>query len=71
MRECLCLKCHQKFYEDDTNPNIHYSNPSPICERCISFGMGNEEDWFQRKDGSYYQKKDSPRDENGKRCRLI
>lgn len=31
MRKCNCKKCGREFYEDDSNPNVHYSNPSKFC----------------------------------------
>jgi len=34
MRVSICEKCGSEIQEDDTNPNIHYSEPETLCWRC-------------------------------------
>lgn len=56
MRECKCTQCGGRFFEDDSNPNIHYSEPAKICNHCIHINRAPTGTWLQRADGSYYQK---------------
>jgi hypothetical protein len=56
MRECICRQCNHKFYEDDSNPNIHYSNPSTICGHCLNYNSLSVGSWYQTSDGQYHQK---------------
>lgn len=56
MRYMNCVVCGKEFSEDDGNPNIHYSNPATICDRCISFNNKQIGDWCQMSNGEYYQK---------------
>lgn len=48
--------CGSKILENDTNPNVHYSNPQEICWRCKAEEKAPIGAWLQRKDGTYYQK---------------
>ena len=34
MRYSICTICGGTIIEDDSNPNVHYSNPDTICWRC-------------------------------------
>lgn len=56
MRSSKCKICGSKILENDTNPNVHYSNPQEICWRCKAEEKAPIGAWLQRKDGTYYQK---------------
>lgn len=56
MREVKCKECGESFTEDDSNPSIHYSNPSEICPNCERFKRVKKGDYYQNADGSYIKK---------------
>jgi hypothetical protein len=56
MRTCTCTQCGNKFNEDDSNPNIHYSNPANICPHCDIYNKKSIGEWYQDRDGEYKQK---------------
>ena len=51
-----CIKCGKQIIRDDTNPNIHYSNPETICFNCKRIEDAKPGDWLQDEQGNYYQK---------------
>ena len=56
MRVSYCSKCARRILEDDSNPNIHYSNSQTVCDRCIRKEEAPVGTWFQDSKGNYYQK---------------
>lgn len=56
MRNSKCVKCGSQISENDTNPNVHYSNPQTVCDRCIREQSAPAGAWLQDKQGNYYQK---------------
>ena len=56
MRQCTCKKCGCKFYENDSNPNIHYSNPSEVCMTCDVREKTPLGGYFQLPNGEYIKK---------------
>lgn len=57
MRYSKCVNCGRTISEDDTNPNIHYSNPETVCWRCKTESNISIGSWLQDSNGNYYQKK--------------
>lgn len=56
MRKCVCEQCGHEFFENDSNPNIHYSMPSKLCFHCEVFNNSKPGDWVQDRDGNYHRK---------------
>ena len=56
MRKCKCDICGQEFYENDMNPNIHYSSPSTICRQCETYKNTPYGGYFQLPNGEYIKK---------------
>lgn len=56
MRKCICKKCGREFQEDDSNPNIHYSNPAVVCISCEIYSKKKVGEYYQDKNGNYIKK---------------
>lgn len=56
MRQCICKQCGRKFFENDGDPNIHYSIPAELCLHCESFNKLPDGEYYQAADGEYYKK---------------
>lgn len=56
MGQHTCVKCDRKFFISDTNPNLHYSTPSDICERCELQSKLKVGEWYTDKNGEHVQK---------------
>jgi hypothetical protein len=56
MRKCVCKKCGREFYEDDSNPNIHYSQPANICRTCEAYEKASVGGYIQLPSGEYVRK---------------
>ena len=58
MRKIKCQKCGDEFFENDSNPNIHYSNNiNNMCHWCKVYESRPIGSYVQLKDGSYTIKK--------------
>jgi hypothetical protein len=56
MRKCVCKKCGREFCEDDSNPNIHYSQPANICRTCEAYEKAPVGGYIQLPSGEYVRK---------------
>jgi len=53
-----CKKCGKDYYEDDSNPNIHYSdNNVQLCGWCKNYESLKVGEWYQDSKGDFIQKK--------------
>ena len=57
MRKSKCKQCSKDFFEDDTNPNVHYSKPSEICMHCETYNKLKPGQYYQKRDGKYVKKR--------------
>jgi len=62
MRSCICKRCQSVFYEDDSNPNVHYSQPSDLCRSCLLWDSTPIGGYVQTRSGEYVQKKEQSDD---------
>ena len=56
MRKIICENCKGEFLEEDSNPNVHYSNPAKICSHCKMVEHKNPGDYYQNTAGEYIKK---------------
>jgi len=57
MRTDSCRKCGHVFYQDDSNPAIHYSDLEGVCPHCRAQERLKPGDWYQDEKGDYHQKR--------------
>jgi len=56
MRKCICKKCCGVFYENDSNPAVHYSTPATECRACETYRKTPSGNYYQNEKGDYILK---------------